>query len=61
MKITRRQLRQIIQEEMSRLNEGFRVEGGCLDTSLLDGEPWWPQLKAILSAMNGDVSDTEGW
>jgi hypothetical protein len=59
MKITRRQLRKLIKEEMSRLNEGIRVEGGSLDTSLLDRELWWPQLKAILSAMNGSVIDTE--
>jgi hypothetical protein len=61
MKITRRQLRDIIREEMSRLNEGIRIEGGSLDTSLLDGEAWWPQLKAILSAMNSTVVDTADW
>ena len=47
MKITRRQLKRIIQEEVSRLEEepAPRVDE---QESLLEKQPWWPELERIL-------------
>ncbi len=52
MKITRRQLKRIIQEEVSRLEEepAPRVDE---QESLLEKQPWWPELERIL--MQADV------
>ena len=61
MKITKRQLRRLIKEEISlskRVDEGLRREGGNLDTSLLEKEAWWPQLKRILLAMDPELRDS---
>jgi len=55
MKLTSKQLKRIINEEVKKLIEGeheghprFRIGGGNPDTSLLEREPWWPQLFMIL-------------